>query len=81
MEPQVHLEENHEALSNQILALVFLLLLSGWLYRLCTSRSNDAGQALPALTEQAISLMLGLLTGMLIIYPPFWKAKAKQVET
>jgi hypothetical protein len=60
-------EEDHEALSDQILLLIFLLLVSSWLSALLRKCSKNQGSFhVPIINDQLIALVIGLITGLII---------------
>ena len=64
-EPAV--EEDHETLSDQILLLIFLLLVSSWLSALIRKCSkNKDSFHVPIVNDQLIALVIGLITGLII---------------
>ena len=87
------IDESHEALSDQILMLIFLLVISNSvssiihkfkfkaLYSGAVKKGNQKSKdQLTLINEQAVSLILGICTGLIVIYSPIYKTKAKIIE-
>ena len=78
------IEETHETVSDQILLLIFLLLLSNSISSLLQKKffktENSSAGNLTVINDQAISLILGILTGLILVNPPFFHEKAKILE-
>ena len=81
------IDESHEALSDQILILMFLLVISNSISRVMHKfkfkylyKRQPSRDQLTLINEQAISLIVGICFGLIIIYPPIYKKKAKIIE-
>ena len=74
-------EEDHEALSDQILLLIFLLLVSSWVSTLLRKCSKNAASFhMPIVNDQLIALIVGLITGLIIQNPPFYHNSVKKMQ-